>query len=133
MNIDAIFTDLDAHTLDPKRPRAQKIGVFAGNHEFSPSQYEINIWHGEALEACDRIFMLKAGVKDLIARLGQAATFAGKPWGDEGGSGETPAAAAPAAEPATPIEQAPAAQQPVVDPPAAQQSQPTAETPGTGS
>ena len=64
-----------------------KIGVFAGNHEFSPSQYEINIWHGEALDACDRIFMLKAGVKDLIARVGQAATFSGKPWGDEGGSG----------------------------------------------
>ena len=64
-----------------------EIGVFAGNHEFSPSQYEINIWHGEALDACDRIFMLKAGVKDLIARVGQAATFSGKPWGDEGGSG----------------------------------------------
>ncbi len=64
-----------------------RIGVFAGNHEFSPSQYEINIWHGEALDACDRTFMLKAGVKDVIARLGQAATFAGKPWGDEGGSG----------------------------------------------
>lgn len=30
MNIDAIFTDLDAHTLDPARPRAKKIGVFAG-------------------------------------------------------------------------------------------------------
>ncbi|MGC3020885.1 MULTISPECIES: amidohydrolase [unclassified Brevibacterium] len=28
MRIDAIFTDLDAHTLDPARPRAQKIGVF---------------------------------------------------------------------------------------------------------
>lgn len=64
-----------------------RIGVFAGNHEFSPGQYEINIWHGEALDACDRILMLKAGVKDVVARLGQAATFAGKPWGDEGGSG----------------------------------------------
>ena len=64
-----------------------RIGVFAGNHEFSPSQYEINIWHSEALDACDRIWMLKAGVKDVIARLGQAATFAGKPWSDEGGSG----------------------------------------------
>jgi glutamine synthetase len=31
--------------------------------------------------------MLKAGVKDVIARLGQEATFSGKPWGDEGGSG----------------------------------------------
>lgn len=28
MRIDAIFTDLDAHTLDPTRPRAQKIGVW---------------------------------------------------------------------------------------------------------
>lgn len=64
-----------------------RIGVFAGNHEFSPSQYEINIWHGKSLDACDRIFMLKTGVKDVVARLGQAATFSGKPWSDEGGSG----------------------------------------------
>ncbi|WP_413336492.1 amidohydrolase [Brevibacterium sp. GP-SGM9] len=30
MRIDAIFTDLDARTLDPARPRATKIGVFGG-------------------------------------------------------------------------------------------------------
>ncbi|MGW9002737.1 amidohydrolase family protein [Brevibacterium casei] len=30
MRIDAIFTDLDAHTLDPARPRATKIGVSSG-------------------------------------------------------------------------------------------------------
>lgn len=30
MRIDAIFTDLDAHTLDPARPRANRIGVFGG-------------------------------------------------------------------------------------------------------
>jgi predicted amidohydrolase YtcJ len=30
MRIDAIFTDLDAHTLDPERPRASRIGVFNG-------------------------------------------------------------------------------------------------------
>lgn len=30
MRIDAIFTDLDVHTLDPQRPCAQKIGVFGG-------------------------------------------------------------------------------------------------------
>ncbi|WP_309131884.1 amidohydrolase [Brevibacterium sp.] len=30
MRIDAIFTDLDAHTLDPNRPRATRIGVFGG-------------------------------------------------------------------------------------------------------
>jgi glutamine synthetase len=33
------------------------LGAFAGNHEFSPSQYEINLWHGEALDAADRTFL----------------------------------------------------------------------------
>src|SRR5699024_4717056 len=30
MTIDAIVTDLHAHTLDPERPRASRIGVFNG-------------------------------------------------------------------------------------------------------
>ena len=63
------------------------IGVFAGNHEFSPSQYEINIWHGEALYAADRTFYLKTAIKDVAWRAGKLATFVGKPWSDEGGSG----------------------------------------------
>lgn len=63
------------------------IGAFAGNHEFSPSQYEINLWHSEALDAADRTFFFKAAVKDIIAKRGKFATFLGKPWSDEGGSG----------------------------------------------
>jgi glutamine synthetase len=63
------------------------IGVFAGNHEFSPSQYEINLWHGEAMRAADRTFLFKTSVKDIIARTGKLATFLGRPWSDEGGSG----------------------------------------------
>ena len=63
------------------------IGVFAGNHEFSPGQYEINLWHGEALDAADRTFMFKTAIKDIVHRTGQHATFMGKPWSDEGGSG----------------------------------------------
>ncbi len=63
------------------------IGAFAGNHEFSPSQYEINLWHGEALRAADRTFLFKTAVKDIVARSGKLATFIGKPWNDEGGSG----------------------------------------------
>ncbi len=63
------------------------IGVFAGNHEFSPSQYEINLWHSDALNAADRTFMFKTAVKDIVARSGKLATFLGKPWSDEGGSG----------------------------------------------
>ncbi len=63
------------------------IGAFAGNHEFSPSQYEINLWHSDALDAADRTFFFKAAVKDIIAKRGKHATFLGKPWSDEGGSG----------------------------------------------
>lgn len=75
------FLDL-MRTLDK-----MDIGVFAGNHEFSPSQYEINLWHGEAMRAADRTFLFKTAVKDVIARTGKLATFVGKPWSDEGGSG----------------------------------------------
>ncbi len=64
-----------------------KIGVFAGNHEFSPSQYEINLRHSEALDAADRTFLFKTAVRDIVARTGKHATFLGKPWSDEGGSG----------------------------------------------
>lgn len=64
-----------------------RIGVFAGNHEFSASQYEINFWHGEALDAADRTLLLKTAVKDVVARTGRHATFLGKPWTEEGGSG----------------------------------------------
>lgn len=63
------------------------IGAFAGNHEFSPSQYEINLWHDEALSAADRTFLFKTGVKDIAAKEGILASFMGKPWNDEGGSG----------------------------------------------
>jgi len=63
------------------------IGVFAGNHEFSPSQYEINLWHSNALDAADRTFFFKTAIKDVVEQSGQHATFLGKPWSDEGGSG----------------------------------------------
>lgn len=63
------------------------IGVFAGNHEFSPAQYEINLWHSDALDAADRTFKFKTAIKDVVNRAGKLATFMGKPWGDEGGSG----------------------------------------------
>jgi glutamine synthetase len=63
------------------------IGVFAGNHEFCPSQYEVNLWHSQALDAADRTFLLKTSVRDVVARSGKLATFLGKPWNDEGGSG----------------------------------------------
>jgi len=78
---DGTFLNL-LRTLDQ-----MKIGVFAGNHEFSPAQYEINLWHSEALDAADRTFMFKTAIKDVVNRSGKNATFMGKPWSDEGGSG----------------------------------------------
>ena len=61
--------------------------AFAANHEFMNSQYEINIKHSEALDAADRAFMLKAAVKEIAVREGLLATFMGRPFADQGGSG----------------------------------------------
>ena len=61
--------------------------AFAANHEFMNSQYEINVKHAGALEAADRAFMLKAAVKEIAAREGLLATFMGRPFADQGGSG----------------------------------------------
>jgi glutamine synthetase len=63
------------------------MGAFAANHEFMNSQYEINLRHAPALEAADRAFRLKAAVKDVAAIHGLVATFMGKPFNDQGGSG----------------------------------------------
>jgi glutamine synthetase len=61
--------------------------VFAVNHEFMNSQYEINLRHADALTAADRAFRLKCAVKDIAAQHGLIATFMGKPFNDQGGSG----------------------------------------------
>jgi glutamine synthetase len=61
--------------------------AFAANHEYMNSQYEINVKHSPALDAADRAFLLKAAVKEMAAREGMLATFMGKPFNDQGGSG----------------------------------------------
>jgi glutamine synthetase len=63
------------------------LDVFAVNHEYMNSQYEINLRHGGALDAADRAFRLKSAVKDIAAQHGLLATFMGKPFNDQGGSG----------------------------------------------
>lgn len=63
------------------------LGAFAMNHEYMNSQYEINLREGPALGAADRAFRLKAAVKDAAAARGLIATFMGKPFNDQGGSG----------------------------------------------
>jgi glutamine synthetase len=61
--------------------------AFASNHEFGRSQYEINLRHSEALDAADRAFRFKDAVKEMAAAEGLLATFIGKPWNDDEGSG----------------------------------------------
>ena len=61
--------------------------AFAANHEFMNSQYEINLKHSAAVDAADRAFMLKDAVKELAVREGLLATFMGRPFADQGGSG----------------------------------------------
>jgi glutamine synthetase len=82
------LVDPDGHYLHLLRMLDQlNIGAFAGNHEFCPSQYEINLWHSEAMDAADRTFLFKTAIKDVLASRGVLGTFMGKPWNDEGGSG----------------------------------------------
>ncbi len=59
----------------------------AVHHEFMSSQYEVNLRHAGALTAADRAFRLKSAVKDIASQHGLVATFMGKPFNDQGGSG----------------------------------------------
>jgi glutamine synthetase len=63
------------------------LGAFAASHEFMNSQYEINLRRAGALAAADRAFRLKSAVKEIATQNGLVATFMGKPFNDQGGSG----------------------------------------------
>ena len=63
------------------------LGAFAANHEYGRGQFEINLGHSPALDAADRAFRFKVAVKEMAARRGMMATFIGKPWNDDEGSG----------------------------------------------
>jgi glutamine synthetase len=61
--------------------------ILAVNHEFMNSQYELTLRHADALTAADRAFRVKSAVKDIAAQHGLVATFMGRPFNDQGGSG----------------------------------------------
>lgn len=67
--------------------RQAGLDVTALHHECGRGQFEINLNHGEALSAADRTFRFKYMVKELAARRGLFATFMGKPFADDAGSG----------------------------------------------
>ncbi len=64
-----------------------ELQALASSAEFSPGQFEINLLHGEALDAADRAFRFRTMVKEIAARGGLLATFMGKPLAHETGSG----------------------------------------------
>jgi glutamine synthetase len=63
------------------------LGAYAANHEYGRAQYEINLRHSDALDAADRAYLFKDAVKEMAAMDGLLATFIGKPWNDDEGSG----------------------------------------------
>src|SRR4029453_15690677 len=63
------------------------LGGVAANHEVSSGQFEINLWHSEALDAADRAFRFKRAIQELARQEDKLATFMAKPFNDEGGSG----------------------------------------------
>jgi len=57
------------------------------NHEYDPSQWEINTRFGEALTAADEAHLLKLTIKETAAMHGLVATFIGRPTEGGGTSG----------------------------------------------
>jgi glutamine synthetase len=64
-----------------------ELGAIAAAHEYGRAQYEINLRHSAALDSADRAFRFKAMVKEMAARDGLLATFMGKPFNHDEGSG----------------------------------------------
>jgi glutamine synthetase len=61
--------------------------VEAAHHEVAPSQHEIDLRYGQALEMADRMLTLKALIKQIAAMNGIYATFMPKPLFGQNGSG----------------------------------------------
>ncbi|MBV8657356.1 MAG: glutamine synthetase [Burkholderiales bacterium] len=55
-------------------------------HEEGRSQFEINLWHGNALKLADDVVFFKYALREVAARHGLYAVFMAKPVADEPGS-----------------------------------------------
>lgn len=62
------------------------LGVTAAHREVSPGQFEMNLIHGDVLDATDRVFLFEEVVKEIAGRRGYRANFMGKPFADAEGS-----------------------------------------------
>jgi glutamine synthetase len=67
---------------------AQELPVKSALCEYAPSQFEVNLGHGnDMVRAADEAVMLKRLVKAAARATGQRATFMAKPFEDQSGSG----------------------------------------------
>lgn len=55
-------------------------------HEVGPTQYEINLLHGDALAVADQAFLFKMAAKEVALQHGLNAVFMAKPLSGEAGS-----------------------------------------------
>lgn len=62
------------------------VPLTGANTEYGPGQIELNLMHGQPLEAADDVFRLKYGVRELARRAGATATFMAKPFNGLSGS-----------------------------------------------
>lgn len=66
----------------------QTLGVGADTwiHEVGTGQFEINLWHGDALALADQAFLFKTAAKEMALRHGLQAVFLAKPEATQAGS-----------------------------------------------
>ena len=55
-------------------------------HEVGCSQFEVNLWHGNALEVADQAFLFKHAAREIAIAHGMNAVFLAKPIAGEAGS-----------------------------------------------
>ena len=60
--------------------------ISAGNREFSPGQFEINLVHTAPLASADDTFLFKEAVKEIVSLQGLQATFMARPFQAHSGS-----------------------------------------------
>lgn len=73
---------------DEFRDALEALGVRADTwiHEVGPTQYEINLLHGDPVDVADQAFLFKYAAKEIAIKHGLNAVFMAKPLAGEAGS-----------------------------------------------
>jgi len=84
-HVDAVAAQLGGRFLGHWPRDLQEVDL--ASLQAFPATFWLTGENGETLDAADRAFLLKAAVKELAVRDGLVATFMGRPFADQGGSG----------------------------------------------